>query len=329
MLDNSAPQNNTFFKFPSPETALTHTVNFLVQSSVSRFAVDGCCELLEVANKIAGKQFYRINVIEDAASLSGIPISSFGQTAILFGHSHAPWRLTEPVSSTVRARMSRFSRVGFIGGAVFLSDQLFGQKHYSLAVHSNLREAAQECQIDFADGHPTVHQSRNALSAIGGIAALHLMCRLIAEDLGEMVSQATETYVGLAKSRDGCTPALKSRYLRAARGNQMLTRSIELMFEHIENPLNSRTLTEKLNCSTRQLERVFQSLMGTSPMSTYRDIRLDHARQLLMQTDLPLVEVYLATGFSNRSNFTHCFKERFGMLPLSVRARHYFGVQAD
>lgn len=329
MLDNSTLQNNGPYRPVVPETSQSHAVNFIVQSSVSRFAIYGCCELLEVASKIAGKPFYQVNVIEEADQLSGIPINSFGQTAILFGHSHAPWRLAEPVSSTVRARMSRFTRVGFVGGAVFLSDQLFGHKHYSLAVHSNLREAAQERQINFADDHPTVHQSRNALSAISGIAALHLMCRLIAEDLGEMVSQATETYVGLSKSGDSCAPALKSRYLRAARGNQMLTRSIELMFEHIETPLSGRQLAETLNCSSRRLERLFQNLMGDSPMSTYRDIRLDHARQLLMQTDLPLVEVYLATGFSNRSNFTHCFKERFGMLPLSMRARHYFGVQAD
>ncbi len=96
MLDNSTHQISGPYRPLAPEPSQSHTVNVIVQSSVSRFAIDGCCELLEVANRIAGNPFYQVNVIEEADQPPRIPVNSFGQTAILFGHRHAPWRLAEP-----------------------------------------------------------------------------------------------------------------------------------------------------------------------------------------------------------------------------------------
>ena len=73
--------------------------------------------------------------------------------------------------------------------------------------------------------------------------------------------------------------------------------------------------------SRRQLERLCRNILGQSPATVYRNIRLDRARGLLMETDMSVMEIALATGFSSSAMLSRNFKERFGMTPMAQKAR--------
>ncbi len=44
-----------------------------------------------------------------------------------------------------------------------------------------------------------------------------------------------------------------------------------------------------------------------------------HARQLLLQTSLPIVDIACASGFVSTPHFSKCYRERFGVPPREER----------
>lgn len=57
-------------------------------------------------------------------------------------------------------------------------------------------------------------------------------------------------------------------------------------------------------------------------------VRVDHARQLLVQTDLAMPQIAAACGFSNASRFGIVFNKKVGQPPTSYRARHRLSTTA-
>ena len=96
-------------------------------------------------------------------------------------------------------------------------------------------------------------------------------------------------------------------------------KAIEIMERHLETLISIPDLCRLAGVSQRQLNRLFQDYVKTSPQLYYRDIRLDRARGLVTQTELPLSEVALACGFPSHVHFSRAYKARFGVPPNKDR----------
>ncbi|WP_414442251.1 helix-turn-helix transcriptional regulator [Burkholderia sp. 22PA0106] len=59
----------------------------------------------------------------------------------------------------------------------------------------------------------------------------------------------------------------------------------------------------------------------TSFRQLQQDVRMSHALALLQNTDVPVLEIALATGYASASRFSARFRERFGYLPTDVRGQ--------
>jgi transcriptional regulator GlxA family with amidase domain len=110
----------------------------------------------------------------------------------------------------------------------------------------------------------------------------------------------------------------------AAQGNTFLEghlqKALNLMEETIEEPLSIVELTKRVGVSTRQLERLFKIQLNSSPAKTYRQIRLNRARSLIVETRLSLLDIALACGFSNTSAMAAPFRQAFGVSPSQLRS---------
>lgn len=90
-------------------------------------------------------------------------------------------------------------------------------------------------------------------------------------------------------------------------------KAIEVMEKNLETTISIPELCIAAGVSQRQLNRLFRSYVKVSPQQYYRDIRLDRARGLVTQTELPISEVALASGFANQVYFSRAYKTRFGV----------------
>jgi AraC family carnitine catabolism transcriptional activator len=91
------------------------------------------------------------------------------------------------------------------------------------------------------------------------------------------------------------------------------------MEENLETALPIPRICQHIGISQRQLDRLFQRFVRQAPAIYYRDIRLDRARGLVTQTDMPLSEVAVASGFASQVHFSRAYRQRFGIAPRSDR----------
>jgi signal transduction histidine kinase/DNA-binding response OmpR family regulator len=77
-------------------------------------------------------------------------------------------------------------------------------------------------------------------------------------------------------------------------------------------------LCRALGMSRTQLHRKITALTNHSTSHLVRSIRLSHAKELLMTTDMNVSEVAYETGFKDPNYFSRTFTEMFGILPSSV-----------
>ena len=98
-----------------------------------------------------------------------------------------------------------------------------------------------------------------------------------------------------------------------------IRRVIEQMRSCIENDLSLSQLAVTSGLSPSQLVRAFRSAMGVPPHQFLRRLRIEKARGLLEQTDLPVIEIALSCGFGQPSHFATSFREATGLSPRAWR----------
>ena len=94
---------------------------------------------------------------------------------------------------------------------------------------------------------------------------------------------------------------------------------IILMERNIEEPLTQPELAEYLTLSVRHLQRMFKRYVGLTPVRYYLNLRLDRARGLVTQTQLPIVEVAALCGFNHAEQFSRAYLQRFDLTPTKDR----------
>ena len=107
-----------------------------------------------------------------------------------------------------------------------------------------------------------------------------------------------------------------------------LTEAVTLMEANIEEPISLEELSKYVGVSRRQLERLFQKYLNCVPTRYYMDLRLKRARQLLLQTDKPIIDVALACGFVSAPHFSKCYRDFFGIPPRDDRQLKQSGSPA-
>lgn len=96
----------------------------------------------------------------------------------------------------------------------------------------------------------------------------------------------------------------------------------EYIDTHLYEPLNNEDLAIKVGFSTSHFGRSFHRAVGMSPHEFVMQRRIARAQELLVQTDSRLVDIALATGFSDQSHFCRRFHQLTGLAPRAFRVQH-------
>ena len=78
-------------------------------------------------------------------------------------------------------------------------------------------------------------------------------------------------------------------------------------------------IANALGVSVRSLSRRFAAETGQTVTGRLTQIRMEHARQLLSSTQLPVHEVARRSGFDNEFYFSRAFKQHEGLSPSAYR----------
>jgi len=160
----------------------------------------------------------------------------------------------------------------------------------------------------------------NRITCAGGSASVDFALNILRGTHGDAKANAAARYLfhqsvrpsGAAQNADPVEP-LGNTAPRTVR------RAILLMEKNLETPLPISEICAQTGISHRQLDRLFKDYVRKTPSLYYRDIRLDRARGLVTQTEMPLAQVALASGFASQVHFSRAYRQRFGLPPRQDR----------
>ncbi|MDO9338250.1 MAG: AlkA N-terminal domain-containing protein [Caulobacter sp.] len=89
------------------------------------------------------------------------------------------------------------------------------------------------------------------------------------------------------------------------------------------------TLAGRLGVGDRQLRRLFQTHLGATPIGVAQTRRVLLAKQLIHETDLPMAQVALASGFGSVRRFNETFQHLYNRPPAALRRRSSPAVASD
>ena len=151
-------------------------------------------------------------------------------------------------------------------------------------------------------------------TSAGGAASMDLMLYRVHADYGSELANWVADQMVYTDPRTE-THAQRRSMAGAGVRHGKLALALQIMENNIEDPLSPQEIAEVVGLSSRQIERLFSKYLGTSPKKHYLQVRLDKARDLLRQTNMPVTEVCLACGFRSSSHFAKSYRAAFGISP--------------
>lgn len=304
---------------------------FALLQQLTMLALSSAIEPLRVANQVAQKELYRWYtlapggdpvkcsnnmVITPDDDLISVP----RQARVFVCGGTEPMQMINPKITNWLSRQARFGvPVGAIcTGAFSLAKAglLDGRK---FTVHWENQPAFSECFPDLAPSANLFEIDGDLMTAAGGSAAADMMLGVIEADYGRDFAVIVSDMC--LHGRSNATATLQKSAYSAALGtrNHNLITAIQFMRTNTEDPLTLDEIAEALHISRRQLERTFKTHLGTTPKQYYNNLRVERAYALLSETEMTVLHVAIATGFSSAASLSRRFRSRYGMVPGAFR----------
>ncbi|WP_440876889.1 helix-turn-helix domain-containing protein [Thalassotalea sp. PLHSN55] len=100
---------------------------------------------------------------------------------------------------------------------------------------------------------------------------------------------------------------------------EQLNTPVTYIHQHFHQEISIEKLAEITHISVSALERRFKKHLAKTPKQFIREVRLEHARKLLIETNLPIAEIAYQSGYTDHSYFSRHFKLMFNKLPSALR----------
>jgi transcriptional regulator GlxA family with amidase domain len=313
------------------ELASLQRLGFLTLPNYSMIALSNALEACRMANYVSGDTPYswqvatadgRPAVASNGLSLTPtVPLSALGDIDLLLvcGGVDVRHAVGKRLVTQLKALSLRGIALGALCTGTFALAEAGLLGGYRAAIHwENLSAVREEFpETSFVEDLFVIDRDR--LTCTGGVAPLDMMLALIRARLGAGLASRVSAQFILERVREGADQQTQATLYDGKPLGVVLARSLKLMRDHIEAPLDMATLAGRVGISARQLERLFQRDFGQTPGKYYMSLRLERARELLRLSALSVTEIGFACGFQSASHFSAAYSLRFGHPPRAER----------
>ncbi|SLN10457.1 HTH-type transcriptional regulator CdhR [Falsiruegeria litorea R37] len=308
----------------SKTSAATQHIGVLLFDGFSNHCLANTVEPLRAANMLSGRALYDwqflsldTGAVTSSSGLQVAPHQSLSQATgdLLvvmpsYGFlSHSGWR----TQAALRSAIGRFDTlVGMDTGSWLLAEAGLLDRHRATIHWEEL--------IGFAERFPEVEAvrerfviDRDRITCSGAMAAFDLVMHLIGRDQGQALALEVAQ---LFMTRDSA----RSHSGGAGPASMFVNRALAIMQENLEHPIPIPEVARRVGRTQKVLETRMKEDLGASPAQVYRRLRLNLARKLVMESDLPIAEIALRSGYDDPSAMTRAFRKEFGKSPRALRS---------
>ncbi len=317
---------------PSRGGTRPYTVGFYLVPDFPMMAFAAAIEPLRAANRLSGERLFAWQLF----SRDGDPVRASNGIDVAAGASirdDVPLDLLLVCAGTPDAGARDKPLAQWLRGLVRSGASVGGISlgGYALA-HAGLLDG-RRCALHwenlaaFGEQFPRVRTTTDIFvidgsryTCSGGTAGLDMMLQLITDRNGRaLANDVSEQFIHprIRGTQDRQRMAIQARLGVA---NQKLIAAIGLMESTADEPRDVQQIAADVGLSPRQLERLFAKYLHASPSHHYLELRLDRARELLLQTAKPILDVAVACGFASASHFSRCYRAVYGHKPSDERS---------
>jgi len=110
--------------------------------------------------------------------------------------------------------------------------------------------------------------------------------------------------------------------LSTAHTDPVIEKAVAFMEKHLHEKISQEQIASAAHVSKRTLLRRFNEILNNPPTEILRQHRLERAKQLLSNSNMPLVEVALRCGFCDQPQLNRVIKQETGKTPTDYRREH-------
>jgi transcriptional regulator GlxA family with amidase domain len=307
---------------------------FVLMDQFTLLSFAAAVESLRIANRMADKTLYEWQIVgeggETITASAGIEFKLDGDlpelrrddTLVLVGGGSVKAATSRRLLNWLRREARKGLMVGGLCTAAYPMARAGLLDGKRATIHW-------ENQDSFAEEFEEVSLTKsvfvvdgNRMTTAGGTSSVDLMLKLVADHHGEELANAVADQLIYSSIRTDQDTQRLSVPTRIGVRHPKLSQVIQMMEANIEEPISPSVLAREVGMSTRQLERLFRRYLNRSPKRYYMELRLSKARNLLMQTDMSVINVALACGFASPSHFSKCYRAHYNTTPYRERGSH-------
>jgi transcriptional regulator GlxA family with amidase domain len=181
---------------------------------------------------------------------------------------------------------------------------------------------AQDYPAVTVDPVPLFVKHGNVYTSAGVTSALDLALAFVEEDHGATMTREVASMLVTYLQRPG-NQAQVSMFLSGPPPEHRLVRELtSYITESLDADLGTPALAMRAGISTRQLTRLFDAHLRTTPGRYVRTARTEAAAHLLSTTELPLVAIARRCGFGSTETLRQSFLDHYDTPPSSYRRVH-------
>ena len=93
----------------------------------------------------------------------------------------------------------------------------------------------------------------------------------------------------------------------------------KFIIENLNQNITIRSLLNMVSINEHKLQSGFKTLFGSTIKQHIRKLRMQKARQLILQENYLVSEAGYDVGYTNLSHFTIAFRQEYGILPGDLK----------
>jgi transcriptional regulator GlxA family with amidase domain len=310
-------------------------VAILIPPSGHSLEICGPGDVFAEANRQQGRRIYDLQVVSEQVG----PLTCFSglrvlpdrtihdadeaiDTLIVTGPRDPPGAVIPPVTEWLRRRCPATRRFGSVCTGTFLlgAAGLLDGKH--VTTHWEFAPA-------LAAAYPTAIVEPDRIfvrdgplfTSAGVTAGMDLALALVEEDLGRSAALSVARWLVMFLKRPGGQSQFSVQLATQTAVRSPIERVLQWVRDNPQAELSVVALAQRAGMSARNFARTFRQDTGLTPAEFVEATRVDIARRLLEETDLPLQRVASASGFGRSEALRRAFIRRLGVRPIEYRSR--------
>lgn len=108
--------------------------------------------------------------------------------------------------------------------------------------------------------------------------------------------------------------------------DDVVAEAVRFIHTHRNRPITVKQVVSELSVSRRSLELRFSRSLRRTPWQEIRRSQIEHVKQMLRETDLPVQDLARSSAFGNSRRLSTIFRQETGATPTGYRRKHRAGT---